>query len=65
MWREVTSTIPKGTLWTRGMALAEAEIEGNWTPIGRWSQPSGMPEAEAYGMDSRLREEPALQRLAA
>jgi hypothetical protein len=43
--REVTRTVPKGSLWTRGISMAEAEMERNWTPIGRWSRASEAPEA--------------------
>jgi hypothetical protein len=67
---QVTHAIPKGRLWTRGVALAEAEIGVSWTPIGRWSRAAeasdvGLSETESRGAQRRMMEEPALQGMAA
>lgn len=34
----VTGRLPHGTLWSRGLALAEAEIGRGPAPSGRWAR---------------------------
>lgn len=40
-----TFQVPKGSLWARGMAMAEAEIGRGWEAMGRWRAASREPEA--------------------
>ena len=38
----------KGRLWSRGLFLAEAEIEGGVEPIGRWRRAGAGKEIGAW-----------------
>jgi hypothetical protein len=42
--------LPHGSLWSRGLELAEAEIGRAPAPSGRWEGWSGTAEAAAPGL---------------
>lgn len=62
---KVTHPIPKGSLWTRGVTLAEAEIERGMAPVGRWSRALENRVAAAEARRREAIEEPVLQGMAA